>query len=90
MHNLPLPSRPIHEHDELVWNDGVAPEAALDFDAPHISKTTGLLMWLGGFGFFYGVWLVASATNHPANKPSGSRDLPESTTTTALGGASKF
>jgi hypothetical protein len=70
MHNLPLASRPLHEQDELIWNDGVAPETALDFDAPHISKTTGLLMWLGGFGFFYGIWLLASATGHPANKPS--------------------
>ena len=26
----------IHEQDELVWDDGVAPETCIDFDAPHV------------------------------------------------------
>lgn len=39
--------------DELVWNDGVAPEACLDFDAPHISKWTALAWWVGAFVFLY-------------------------------------
>lgn len=53
-----------------MWNDGVAPETALDFDAPHVSAATGLAWWLAGFGFFYGVWSFAKATGHPDNKPS--------------------
>jgi hypothetical protein len=48
----------------------VAPEACLDFDAPHISKGQGLLMWLGGFAFFYGVWLFAKSRDQPAKKLS--------------------
>lgn len=27
-------------------------------------------MWLGGFAFFYSIWLVAGASDHPSNKPS--------------------
>ena len=53
-----------------MWNDGVAPETALDFDVPHVSAATGLAWWLAGFGFFYGVWSFAKATGHPDNKPS--------------------
>lgn len=39
------------EHD-LVWDDGVAPELAIDFDCQHISKERGLAWFLGGMGFF--------------------------------------
>ena len=53
-----------------MWNDGVAPETALDFDAPHVSKSKGLAMWLGGFAFFYGIWMLARSTDQPNNKPS--------------------
>ena len=74
-HRLPLPNRPLPEEDELIWNDRVAPETALDFDAPHISSNTGLLMWLGGFAFFYGVFQFAKSTAHPGNKPTVSVPL---------------
>jgi hypothetical protein len=39
---LPAATQPLHEHSELVWNDGVAPETLIDFDAPHIPKYTAL------------------------------------------------
>jgi len=65
----------LHEQDELMWNDGVSPEAALDFDVPHYSKGKGLLMWLGGFAFFYGVFLFARSTNHPENRGAVSAQL---------------
>ena len=35
-----------------MWDDGVAPETAIDFDAPHVPKMKALGMWLGGFTFF--------------------------------------
>jgi len=88
--SLPLPTKPLHEQDELVWNDGVAPEAALDFDAPFVSKAAGLAWWLGGLGFFAAVYAFAKATGHPSKKESAERDLPESTKTVALGGHGKF
>jgi hypothetical protein len=31
----------LHEQDEIIWNDGVAPETALDFDVPHWSAAKG-------------------------------------------------
>jgi hypothetical protein len=60
----------LHEEDELIWNDGVAPETAIDFDAPHVSSGAGLAWWLGGFLFFYSIYLFASATAHPSRKLS--------------------
>ena len=70
LQRLPLPNRPLPEEDELIWNDRVAPETALDLDAPHVSPLEGLLMWLGGFAFFFGVYQYAVSTSHPANKPT--------------------
>ena len=81
----PHPPPQLHEEDELIWNDGVAPETAIDFDFPYWSAPFGFAMWLGGFGFFGAVYLGASWTDHPSKKPSVARDLPESTKTTALG-----
>jgi len=45
----PPNSRVVEEH-ELIWDDGVAAETCLDFDAAHVEN--GLAWWLGGFGFF--------------------------------------
>ena len=49
---LPVPSQKLLEEHELVWNDGVAPELAIDFDAPHISRSNALKAWLRGLSFF--------------------------------------
>lgn len=43
---------PLVEDHELVWNDGVAAETCLDFDAPHLSRWEGLAWWAGGLAFF--------------------------------------
>lgn len=67
---LPLPSGPLPEEHELIWHDGVAPEQALDFDVPHISTRQALLMWLGGFGFFFGLYQLVKTLDHPSNKES--------------------
>lgn len=41
----------------------------LDFDAPNIDKYTGLMMWLGGYGFFgtvfFLVWMSDPASMNP-------------------------
>ena len=34
----------------MIWDDGVAAETCLDFDAAHVDN--GLLQFMGGFGFF--------------------------------------
>ena len=43
----------LHEEDELVWNDGVAPETCIDFDAPHINSYEALAWWFGGIMMVY-------------------------------------
>ena len=65
---LPLSTRPLPEEHELIWHDGVAPEAALDLDAPHLSPLQGLLAWLGGLAFFGTVFLAVRLVDHPNNK----------------------
>lgn len=49
---LPTPTQKIPENAELVWNDGVAPELCIDFDAQHITRQDGLKRWLMGIAFF--------------------------------------
>ena len=60
----------LHEEHELVWDDGVAPELAIDFDAQHIPKWEGVLTWFGGMGFFATVaglvWWTDPASKNPA------------------------
>ena len=46
------PKQRLHEENELIWDDGVAPETCIDFDASHIPSSQGLFMWLCGLGFF--------------------------------------
>ncbi len=65
---LPLSTRPLPEEHELIWHDGVAPEACLDLDAPHLSPLQGLLAWLGGLAFFGSVFLAVRLIDHPSNK----------------------
>jgi len=51
-------SQPLHEDAELVWNDGVAPETLIDFDAPHVPKYRALKhlgVALGGLATLMGV-----------------------------------
>ncbi len=44
------------ENDDCLFDDGVAPELALDFDSQHISSVEALASWaaaLTGLGLFY-------------------------------------
>lgn len=61
------------ENIDAVWNDGVAPELALDFDCQHVDSTEGLLWWLGGFGFFTVVYNVIKSTSPENKKPCVNR-----------------
>lgn len=60
------------ENSDALWDDGVAPELALDFDAPHISSTEGLYSWLAGlsgFAVLYNVikwWTKGALDDNPA------------------------
>mmetsp|Transcript_17704 Transcript_17704/g.21534 ORF Transcript_17704/g.21534 Transcript_17704/m.21534 type:complete len:109 (+) Transcript_17704:200-526(+) len=52
---LPVPSKKLHEENELLWDDSVAPELTLDFDLPNYSFGQGLAMFAGGLAFFGGL-----------------------------------
>jgi hypothetical protein len=60
------------ENSDALWDDGVAPELALDFDAPHISSREGLYSWLAGlstFAILYQVikfWTNGAVDDNPA------------------------
>ena len=55
------PSGRLVEEHELIWDDGVAAETALDFDAVHV--TNGLPWFAAGFGFFAGLATLISFYN---------------------------
>lgn len=59
----------VHEDHELVWNDGVAPETCLDFEAPHLSAGQGLAWWAGGLAFFAS-FLMFNRASDPESKRS--------------------
>jgi hypothetical protein len=63
------------EESELLWDDGVAPELCIDFDAPWYSRSEGLMWWLAGFGFFAGLATVISSTDPAGQK----RTVPPNT-----------
>eukprot|EP00617_Octactis_speculum_P004548 CAMPEP_0185774868 /NCGR_PEP_ID=MMETSP1174-20130828/80270_1 /TAXON_ID=35687 /ORGANISM="Dictyocha speculum, Strain CCMP1381" /LENGTH=155 /DNA_ID=CAMNT_0028462251 /DNA_START=42 /DNA_END=509 /DNA_ORIENTATION=+ len=67
------PQGSLHEEHELVWDDGVAAETCIDFDAPHISSSEGFAWWIGGFLFFLGVGTVALLRDPDAQNPTTPR-----------------
>jgi hypothetical protein len=60
-----VPDGPLHEQADLIWDDGVAPEVTIDFDAPGVSRGKGFLMWLGGLGFFASVYGFVAFVQRP-------------------------
>jgi hypothetical protein len=58
-----------------VWDDGVAPEVALDFDCQHVDSTEGLLWWIGGLAFFATLFQVVKATKPELKNPAVSRSM---------------
>jgi hypothetical protein len=44
------PTESLPEQVELVWDDSVAPETCIDFDAPHVSTKEVLISFFTAFG----------------------------------------
>jgi len=63
------------ENHDAVWDDGVAPEITIDFDASHIPSKKGLLMWLGGLTFFTTVYNVIGLTDPASKNPAVNRKM---------------
>ena len=63
------------EEVELVWDDSVAPETCIDFEAPHVDTSDVLKGMLGGALFFAGlfgyvVWSDPEGSNPVATRSS--------------------
>lgn len=54
------------ENYDCLWDDGVAPELALDFDCPNISSREALLTTVGVFSGFALLYQIVKRT-HPEN-----------------------
>ena len=50
------------EGSDALFDDGVAPELAFDFDAAHISKWEGLATWAGAISMFFVLYNVIDLT----------------------------
>lgn len=72
---------------ELVWDDSVAPESAIDFDAPHVSTSEAVMMFLMGFGIFFGFYKLVAAAEPAEKNPVAIRDyaLPNNASIDAIG-----
>jgi len=58
---------------ELVWDDSVAPEAAIDFDAPHISLWEALKSLGTMFLFIGGIYTFLKWCDPEKNRPAAPR-----------------
>lgn len=70
---LPPPTSQIPEEVELVWDDSVAPETCIDFDAPHVSSGEVFKTFLASLGFFLGIYLFVQFTDPVASNPVAPR-----------------
>ena len=59
----------MHPDSELVWDDGVAPERALDIDAPMIPIGTVVKSMGCMILFILGLYTVTSMQNPEKNSP---------------------
>jgi len=73
------------ENTDALWDDGVAPELALDFDMPNTSSSEALATWVGGltaFAVLYnGIGLATNwgKDNNPALPSSADVIYPDHT-----------
>jgi hypothetical protein len=74
---LPLPNKKLPTEVELLWNDPVAPEMTLDFDAPHLSAAQAfgcLAIAFGSLGA--ALAFITFVIDPPSKKPAIDRELP--------------
>jgi hypothetical protein len=63
------------ENNDAVFDDGVAPELALDFDCQHVDSTEGLFSWLGGLSCFAILYQVVKLTDPAGKNPAVNRSM---------------
>ena len=75
------PTSQLPEEVELVWDDTVAPETALDLDAPHVDNKEVYGMFLGAFVFFGTLYSLVALSDPEGSNPVAPRSsvIPAST-----------
>ncbi len=53
----------------MIWDDGVAPETALDFDAENLDFKQAFAFWLSGFFFFFMVSRLVKLSDPEGRNP---------------------
>ncbi len=57
----------------MVWDDSVAPEAAIDYDAPHISLWEALKSFFAMAAFIGGIYTFLRLCDPEGNRPAAPR-----------------
>lgn len=56
-----------------MWDDTVAPETTIDFDAPHVSSSEVLTMFFGAFAFLGTLYALVSLGDPEGSNPVAPR-----------------
>lgn len=70
---LQPPTTKLYEETELVWDDSVAPETCIDFDAPHVSSGTVLKSFLAAMGLLATVFGLIRLSDPEGSNPVARR-----------------
>ena len=70
-----------------MWDDTVAPETCIDFDAPHVSSREVLTMFFGAFAFFGTLYSLIALGDPVASNPVALRStvIPAATMQQVVG-----
>lgn len=63
------------EQNDIVFDDGVAPELALDFDSQHISSAEALLSWASALTGLVVFWNFVAWTDPEGKNPAVNRKM---------------
>mmetsp|Transcript_14541 Transcript_14541/g.21445 ORF Transcript_14541/g.21445 Transcript_14541/m.21445 type:complete len:125 (-) Transcript_14541:54-428(-) len=72
---LPTPSQPLVENHDIIFDDGVAPELALDFDCPHISSGEAVTTWAGALTGVFLFYQWVKSTDPEGQNPAVNRKV---------------
>jgi len=73
---LPRPKERLPQDYDLVYNDGVAPELLLDFDAPNYSRLQATAMWATALSGIFVVYQFIAFLNPESQRPDADQELP--------------
>jgi hypothetical protein len=63
------------ENHDVIFDDGVAPELALDFDCQHVSSGEAFAMWAGAFGGLALFYQWVKSTSPEGQNPAVNRQM---------------